>query len=69
MSELSSSVELSTDDEIHHPSESNEMHFTNAEEIRRGHHLFDEKRYEKIYNWLYYNINKKGYLCKICEVF
>ena len=68
MSESSSSAELSMDDEIN-PSGSNEMRFANSEEIRRDHRLFDERRYEKEYTWLYYNFNKKNYLCKICEVF
>ena len=61
-------AKLSTDEEIH-PSGSNEMRFANSEEIRRDHRLFDERRYEKEYTWLYYKFNKKGYLCKICEVF
>lgn len=64
MSELSSSAKLSMDEEIL-PSESNEMRFANTKEIRHNHHLFDEKEY----SWLYYNLNKKGFLCKICEVF
>ena len=68
MSESSSSAELSTDDEIH-PSVTNEMRFANSEETRRHHCLFDERRYEKEYNWLYYNFNKKDYLRKICEGF
>ena len=59
---------LSTDEQIH-PSGSNEMHFADSEEIKRDHHLFDKRRYEKEYTWLHYNFNKKGYLCKICEVF
>ena len=58
----------STDDEIHH-SGSNEMCFANIEEIGHNQRLFDERRYEKEYTWLYYNFNKKSYLCKICEVF
>ena len=45
------------------------MHFGNTEEIRCDHHLFNERSYDKEYNWLYYNFNKKGYLSKICEVF
>ena len=36
MSELSSSAEVSTDDEIHPPG-SNEMRFANSEKIRRDH--------------------------------
>ena len=68
MSESSSSAELSTDDEIH-PSVTNEMRFANSEETRRHHCLFDERRYEKEYNWLYYNFNKKDYLRKICDGF
>ena len=68
MPESSSSAELSTDVEIH-PSESNEMRFANTEKIRRDHCLFDERWYEKEHTWLYYNFNKKSYLCKICEVF
>ena len=61
-------MELSTDDEKN-PSGSNEMRFANSEEMRRHHHLFDKRRYEKEYTWLYYSFNKKGYLCKICEIF
>ena len=68
MSDSLSSAKLSTDEEIH-PSGSNEMRFANSEEIRRDHRLFDERRYEKEFTWLYYKFNKKGYLCKICEVF
>ena len=46
MSKLSSSAKLIKDDEIH-PSGSNEMRFTNTEEIRRDHHLFDERDMKK----------------------
>ena len=68
VSELSSSAELSRDDKVH-PSGSNEMHFANSEETTCNHCLFDERRYEKEYTSIYYNFNKKGYLCKIFEVF
>ena len=68
MLESSSSAELSADDEIH-PSVSNKMRFASSQETRRDHSLFDERRYEKEYTWLYYNFNKKGYLSKICEGF
>ena len=68
ISELSSSAELSRDDKVH-SSGSNEMHFANSEEIRCNHCLFDERRYEKEFTSIYYNFNKKGYLCKIFEVF
>ena len=56
ISDSPSSAELSTDDEIH--PRSNEMRFANFEEIRWDYHLFDERRYEKEYTWLYYNFNK-----------
>ena len=46
-----------------------QLRFANSEEIKRDHHLFDERRYEKEYAWLYYNFSKNGYLCKVCEVF
>ena len=56
----SSSAELSTNDEMH-TSGSNEMCFANSEERRCDHCLFDKRRYEKEYTWLYYNFNKKVY--------
>ena len=51
MSELSSSLKLSTYNKIH-PSWSNDMHFANSEEIRCDHPLFDQRSYEKEYTWL-----------------
>ena len=44
------------------------IRFANENEIKRDHRLFDERRYEKEYTWLYYNCNKGGYMCKVCEV-
>ena len=38
------------------------MRFANSEEIKRDHCLFDERRYEKEYEWLYYNFSKNEYL-------
>ena len=64
----SSSSELSTDNEIH-LSGSNEVRFASIEEIRRDHRLFDERRYGKEYALLHFHFNKKGYLCKSCEIF
>ena len=46
-----------------------QLRFANNEEIKQNHRLFDERRYEKEYVWLYYNFSKNGYLCKVCEVF
>ena len=43
--------------------------FTNEKETEQDHRLFDERRYEKEYTWLYYNCNKGGYMCKVCEVY
>ena len=51
MSELSSSLKLSTYNKIH-PSWSNDMRFANSEEIRCDHPLFDQRSYEKEYTWL-----------------
>lgn len=42
--------------------------FANEDEIRKDHRLFDERRYEKEFTWLYYSFNKYGYLCKVCEM-
>ena len=44
------------------------IRFANEKEIKQDHRLFDEQRYEKKYTWLYYNCNKDGYMCKVCEV-
>ena len=68
----SSEADLLTDDEIDVLNENTndlQLRFANSEEIKRDHHLFDERRYEKEYAWLYYNFSKNGYLCKACEVF
>ena len=31
--------------------------------------LFNSKKYEVLYPWLYFSGNKNGYLCKYCELF
>ncbi|CAG2192444.1 unnamed protein product [Mytilus edulis] len=31
--------------------------------------LFDARRYEMTYKWLYYNESLEGYVCKYCELF
>ena len=49
--------------------ESHGMRFANSQEVKNDHRLYDERRYEKEYTWLYYNLNKCGYMCKICEVY
>ena len=46
-----------------------QLRFAKSEEIKRDHHLFDERQYEKEYAWLYYNFSKNGYLCNVREVF
>ena len=58
ISELSSSAEVSTRDEIH-LSRLNKMHFAKIKEMRRDHHLSDDRRYEKEYTWLHYSFNDK----------
>ena len=68
----SSETDLSTDDEINVLNKNTndlQLRFGNSEEIKRDHRLFDERRYQKEYAWLYYNFSKNGYLCKVCEVF
>ena len=47
----------------------NDITFANEKEIKQDHRLFDEQCYEKEYTRLYYNCNKGGYMCKVCEVF
>ena len=44
------------------------IRFANKKEIKQDPRLFDERSYEKEYTWLYYNCNKGGYMCKVCEV-
>ena len=68
----SSEADLSTDDGIDVLNENTnnlQLRFVNSKEIKQDHSLFDERRYEKEYAWLYYNFSKNGYLCKVCEVF
>ena len=67
-----SEADLLTDDEIDVLNENInnlQLRFANNEEMKWDHCLFDEKRYEKEYAWLYYNFSNNGYLCKVCEVF
>ena len=37
--------------------------------VKEDNRLYDEGKYERQYPWIYYNLGKYGYLCKICEVF
>ena len=43
--------------------------FASKDHIQDDHHLYDQSRYRKMYNWLYYSQVAHGYMCKICEVF
>ena len=57
----SGKADLSTGDEIDALNENTndlQLRFANSEEIKRDHRLFDERRYEKGYAWLYYNFSK-----------
>ena len=43
--------------------------FACKDDIQDDHRLYDQSRYEKMYDWLYYSQVAHGYMCKICEVF
>ena len=43
--------------------------FASKDDIQDDHHLHDESRYKKMYDWPYYSQVADGYMCKICEVF
>lgn len=42
---------------------------TTPEMIKQDNRLYDERKYVSQYPWVYYNLEKYGYLCKVCEVF
>ena len=69
---ISSEADLSTDDEIYVLNENTndlQLRFVNSEEIKRDHRLFDERRHEKEYAWLYYNFSKNGFYVKFVRFF
>ena len=43
--------------------------FASKDDIQDDHCLYDQSRYKKMYDWLYYSQVAHGYMCKICEVF
>ena len=43
--------------------------FAGKETLKLDHRQFDHTKYEKLYKWLYFNQVKKGFMCKICEVY
>ena len=43
--------------------------FAGKETLKLDHRQFDHTKYEKLYKWLYLNQVKKGFMCKICEVY
>ena len=43
--------------------------FVCKDDIQDDHRLYDQSRYKKMYDWLYYSQVAHGYMCKICEVF
>ena len=43
--------------------------FACKDDIQDDHRLYDQSRYEKMYDWLYYSQVAHRYMCKICKVF
>ena len=43
--------------------------FASKDNIQDDRCLYDQSRYKKMYDWLYYSQVAPGYICKICEVF
>ena len=63
---------LSSDNIVDSEEEENEVTqfpFAGKETSKLDHRQFDHTKYEKLYKWLYFNQVKKGFMCKICEVF
>ena len=42
---------------------------TTSQMVKKDNRLYDEAKYLRQYSWIYYNLEKYGYMCKICEVF
>ena len=60
-------VDLVIDQDLTNPS--TEAGSTSLDAIKNDSRLYDERKYASQYAWFYYNLEKCGYLCKICEVF
>lgn len=65
-----SEEEESSEDESSEEDYSEEENTETPQEagLKKDHRIHDQTQYERLYSWLYFNSNLRGYMCKVCEM-